>query len=352
MDIKQLLQYAIDVNASDLHLVTGIPPTLRIEGELAPITTIGVLTPDIISELFKQILTAEQLERLTVNKEIDFSLTFSDKARFRVNAYTQRGSLAGAFRKIPTRIPGIDELGLPKIVHSFTTLKQGFVLVTGPTGQGKSTTLAAILNEINTTRATHIVTIEDPVEFIFNSQKSIISQREMRGDTHSWQIALRSVLREDPDVVLVGEMRDYETIAAALTVAETGHLVFATLHTNSAAQTVDRIVDVFPEEQQKQVRMQLSNVIEAVFSQRLIQGLNKTRVVAHEVMLASTAIKTAIRDGKTHQIDSILETSSEIGMNTLERSLSALVKGGKISLEVAQSWSLRPEELSRLVRGA
>ena len=352
MDIKQLLQYVIDVNASDLHLVTGIPPTLRIEGELAPIPTMGVMTPELITELFKQILSTEQLERLTVNKEIDFSLAFSDKARFRINAYTQRGSLAGAFRKIPTTIPTIDSLGLPKIVHSFTTLKQGFVLVTGPTGQGKSTTLAAILNEINTTRAVHIVTIEDPVEFVFQAQKSIISQREMRGDTHSWQIALRSVLREDPDVVLVGEMRDYETIAAALTVAETGHLVFATLHTNSAAQTIDRIVDVFPEEQQKQVRMQLSNVIEAVFSQRLIQGLNKTRVVAHEVMLASTAVKTAIRDGKTHQIDSILETSSEIGMNTLERSLSTLVKSGKISLETAQSWSLRPEELSRLVRGS
>ncbi|MDP1710178.1 MAG: type IV pilus twitching motility protein PilT [bacterium] len=351
MDIKQLLQYVIDVKASDLHLVAGIPPTLRIEGELSPIATMGVLTPDVITELFKPILSSEQLERLTVNKEIDFSLAFSDKARFRINAYTQRGSLAGAFRRIPTTIPAIDSLGLPKIVHSFTTLKQGLVLVTGPTGQGKSTTLAAIINEINTTRAAHIVTIEDPVEFVFTAQKSIISQREMRSDTHSWQIALRSVLREDPDVVLVGEMRDYETIAAALTVAETGHLVFATLHTNSAAQTIDRIVDVFPEEQQRQVRMQLSNVIEAVFSQRLIKGLDKTRVVAHEIMLASTAVKTAIRDGKTHQIDSILETSSEIGMNTLERSLSTLVKSGRISLEVAQSWSLRPEELSRLVRG-
>lgn len=351
MDIKSLLQNIVDTNASDLHLIAGIPPTLRIEGELTPLSSLGVLTPDQISELLKQVLTSEQLERLNVNREIDFSLSFSEKARFRVNAYTQKGSLAAAFRKIPLEIPTIDALELPKVVHSFTNLRQGFVLVTGPTGHGKSTTLAAILNEINQNRATHIVTIEDPVEFIFRPIKSIISQREMRNDTHSWQIALRSVLREDPDVVLVGEMRDYETIAAALTVAETGHLVFATLHTNSAAQTIDRIVDVFPEEQQKQVRLQLSNVIEAVFSQRLIPGITKKRVVAHETMLATTAIKTAIRDGKTHQIDSILETSSEAGMNTLERSLADLVKNGKITMEVAQSWSLRPEELTRLVRG-
>lgn len=350
MDAKSLLQSIVDSNASDLHLVTGIAPTLRIEGELAPLSNLGVLTPDQISELLKQVLTSEQLERLNVNKEIDFSLSFSDKARFRVNAYTQKGSLAAAFRKIPLEIPTVDALELPKIIHSFTNLRQGFVLVTGPTGHGKSTTLAAILNEINQNRAAHIVTIEDPVEFIFRPVKSIISQREMRNDTHSWQIALRSVLREDPDVVLVGEMRDYETIAAALTVAETGHLVFATLHTNSAAQTIDRIVDVFPEEQQGQVRLQLSNVIEAVFSQRLVPGIAKKRVVAHETMLATTAIKTAIREGKTHQIDSILETSSEAGMNTLERSLADLVKNGRITMEVAQSWSLRPEELTRLVR--
>ena len=229
-------------------------------------------------------------------------------------------------------------------------MRQGLILVTGPTGHGKSTTLAAIINEINVIRSCHIVTIEDPIEFMFRPIKSIISQREMRNDTHSWEIALRSVLREDPDVVLVGEMRDFETIAAAITVAETGHLVFATLHTNSAAQTVDRIVDVFPEEQQTQIRMQLSNVLEAVFSQRLIESLAKGRVVASEIMLGSTAIKTAIRDGKTHQIESILQTSQEVGMATLEKSLAALVREGKITLEIAQSWSLRPEELSRLVK--
>lgn len=351
MNLKDLLQLTIDKNASDLHIIAGIPPTVRINGELTPVVSEAVLTPEAISAFLKEILNNEQIERLAVNKEIDFSLPFSDKARYRVNAYTQKGTLAAAFRCIPLVIPTIDQLGLPKILHSFTELKQGFVLITGPTGHGKSTTLAAMLNEINEHRAVHIITIEDPIEFVFKPNKSIISQREMRGDSHSWQVALRSVLREDPDVVLVGEMRDYETIASALTVAETGHLVFATLHTNSAAQTIDRIVDVFPEEQQLQVRMQLSNVIEAVFSQRLIPTLQGPRVVASEVMLGTTAIKTAIREGKTHQIDSILQTSQEIGMNPIETSLAALVKNGKISLEVAQSYSLRPEQLTRLVRG-
>lgn len=351
MDIKILLQNVIDSKASDLHLIAGLPPTLRINGELVPIPASGVLTPDQIVELLKQILNAEQFERLSANKEIDFSLNFSEKGRFRINAYTQKNSLAAAFRLIPLAIPDIDALGLPKILHAFTTLRQGLVLVTGPTGHGKSTTLAAMINEINKNRACHIVTIEDPVEFIFKPQKSIISQREMRSDTHSWEIALRSALREDPDVVLVGEMRDYETIAAALTVAETGHLVFATLHTNSAAQSIDRIVDVFPDEQQKQIRLQLSNTLEAVFSQRLIASPTKGRVVAYEVMLGTTAIKTAIRDGKTHQIESILETSQEAGMSTIERSLAELVRNGEITMEVAQSWSLRPEELARLVRG-
>lgn len=349
-DIKSYLQQVIDSKASDLHLISGIPPTLRIEGVLTPLPSAGVLTPDQITELLKQTLSSEQLEHLTVNKELDFSFPFSEKGRFRVNAYTQKNSLAAAFRLIPLEVPEVDNLGLPKILHSFTTLKQGFILVTGPTGHGKSTTLAAMLNEINKTRDTHIVTIEDPIEFVFKPIKSIISQREMHSDTHSWPVALRSVLREDPDVVLVGEMRDYETIAAALTVAETGHLVFATLHTNSAAQTIDRIVDVFPEEQQKQVRLQLSNVIEAVFSQRLIPSTTKGRVVGYEVMLGTTAVRTAIRDGKTHQIESILETSQEVGMSTLERSLADLVRRGIVSMEVAQSWSLRPEELSRLVK--
>lgn len=352
MNLKQLLQLTVDTNASDLHIIAGMVPTTRIDGVLKPVVNEGILTSENIATLLKEVLTSEQLERLTVNKEIDFSLSFSEKARFRVNAYTQRGSWAGSFRRIPIAVPSIDSLGLPKIIHSFTTLRQGFILVTGPTGHGKSTTLAAVLNEINQNRQTHIVTIEDPIEFVFRPERSIVSQREMRGDTHSWQIALRSVLREDPDVVMVGEMRDYETIAAALTVAETGHLVFATLHTNSAAQSIDRIVDVFPEEQQSQVKLQLSNVIEAVFSLRLVPAEASGRVVAYEVMLGTTAIKTAIREGKTHQIDNIIQTSQEAGMNSLEHSLSRLVKEGKITLEAAQSFSLRPEELNRLVKTA
>lgn len=351
MNIKELLQQTIDLNASDLHLLAGIPPTLRIDGILTPLTNFGVLTPENVAALLREVVSADQLSKISVDRELDFSLPFSDKARFRANAYTQKGSSAIAFRKIPLAISSIDSLGLPQILHSLTVLRQGFILVTGPTGHGKSTTLAAMLNEINANRLCHIVTIEDPIEFIFKPQKAIISQREMYSDTHSWNVALRSVLREDPDVVLVGEMRDYETIAAALTVAETGHLVFATLHTNSAAQTIDRIVDVFPEEQQKQVRLQLSNVIEAVFSQRLIPAIAKGRAVAYELMLGTTAIKTAIREGKTHLIDGVLETSQEAGMVTLEHSLAELIKKGAITLEVAQSWSLKPELLSRLVRG-
>lgn len=350
MEIKDLLQLTIDRNASDLHIITGIPPFLRIEGKLMPVPNESRVTPEISAKIVKGILSSEQYERLSVNKELDFGLPFSDKARFRVNAYTEKGNFAIAFRRIPLEIPEIDELGLPKILHSFTGLRQGFILVTGPTGHGKSTTLAAMLNEINTSRPEHIVTIEDPIEFVFKPDKSMVSQREMGFDTHSWQIALRSVLREDPDVVLVGEMRDYETISSALTVAETGHLVFATLHTNSAAQTIDRIVDVFPDEQQSQVRLQLSNVIEAVFSMRLVPGVDGKRLVAYEVMLGTSAIKTSIREGKTHQIDNILQTSTEVGMNTLEMSLATLVKEGKIDIETAQSYSLRPEELIRLTR--
>lgn len=350
MDLKQLLQATVDLNASDLHLISGIVPTVRIDGELHPIANEQVATPETTFALLKEILTSEQLQSFSVNKELDFSISFNEKARFRVNVYTQKGAVAAAFRAIPLTIPTIDGLSLPKILHSFTTLRQGLILVTGPTGHGKSSTLAAIINEINANRATHILTIEDPIEFVFKPIKSIISQREMRNDTHSWQIALRSALREDPDVVLVGEMRDQETIASALTVAETGHLVFATLHTNSAAQTIDRIVDVFPEEAQGQVKLQLSNVIEAVFSQRLVAKIPKGRTVAYELMLGTTAIRTAIREGKTHQIESILQTSQEAGMNTIERSLASLVKEGKITLETAQSWSLRPEELNRLVR--
>jgi len=348
-ELKKLLQLLIDKNASDLHLIVGYPPTLRIDGEIASIIESPVLTHEAISGLLRTIMTADQLERFTANKELDFSLAFSDRARFRANVYTQKNSWAASFRGIPLEIPTIDSLGLPAILHRFATLKQGFVLVTGPTGHGKSTTLAATLDEINQTRNAHIITIEDPIEFIFKKKTAIVSQREMGHDSHSWSVALRSVLREDPDIVLVGEMRDYETIASALTIAETGHLVFATLHTNSAAQSIDRIVDVFPNEQQDQVKLQLSNVLESVFSQRLVPQQNGGRVVSYETLIATTAIRTAVREGKTHQIDSIIQTSSETGMNTMEASLASLVTEGKITFETAKNYSIRPEQLSRLL---
>lgn len=341
MTIQQLLQYVIDNKASDLHVVVGAAPTIRLDGALVPVAGEAVVTALSAGQLINGVLTAEQKEVLAVNRELDFSFTLAEKARFRVNAYQQKGSLAAAFRLVPAVIPGIDELGLPKICHQFATLKQGFVLVTGPTGHGKSTTLAAILEEINRTRPVHIVTVEDPVEYVYSSNRAVVSQREIRQDTHSWEIALRSALREDPDVVLIGEMRDFETIAAALTIAETGHLVFATLHTNSAAQTVDRIVDVFPETQQAQARLQLSANLEAVLSQRLIPKTAGGRVVAYEIMLATPAVKTIIREGKTHLIDNIIMTSAESGMVTMENTLARLVKEGVISGETAQAYGLK-----------
>lgn len=352
MDVRNLLELTVQRNASDLHMITGILPHTRIEGVLAPVNGETALTAEQIQKVLKDILQPEQYERYQINKEIDFSLAFNDKARFRVNAYNERGKPAISFRKIPLEIPKIDDLGLPGILHSFTNLRQGLILVTGPTGHGKSTTLASMIDEINATRAEHVVTIEDPIEFLFKPQQSIISQREMGLDTLSWQVALRSALREDPDIVFVGEMRDYDTISSTLTVAETGHLVFSTLHTNSAAQTIDRIVDVFPDEQQEQVRLQLASVLEAVFSMRLVPSTTGERVVVHEIMLGTSAIKHSIREGKTHQIDNIIQTSTEMGMKTLEMSLAEYVKKGRISLEVAQSYSIRPEELGRLVRSA
>lgn len=351
MNIQQLLEIAYLKKASDIHIVAGYPPILRIDGELIPVPGELELSPEMAKELIFSFLTEEQKEYLTINKELDFSLPYGEKARFRVNAYTQKGTVAASLRLIPMTIKTIEQLGLPTIFHRFAELKQGFILVTGPTGHGKSTSLAAIINEINQTRRCHIVTIEDPIEFIFPKGKAIVSQREVRQDTHSWEISLRSVLREDPDVVLIGEMRDYETISAALTMAETGHLVFSTLHTNSASQTIDRIIDVFPENSKNQVRMQLSAVLEAVISQRLIPTLTEGRAVVSEIMLGTPAVKTAIREGKTHQIDNIIRISTGVGMTTLETSLAKLVKDGKISLEVATTYALNPEEVIRLVRG-
>ncbi len=351
MTLNDYLEKTFSTNSSDLHLIAGYPPILRKELVLSPIPSEGILTAAKTKELLLSILTPEQKDLLTVNKEIDFSYTLKGRARFRINAYYQRGSVAAAFRHIPAKIRTVEELNLPKVCHTFAELRQGFVLVTGPTGHGKSTTLAAIINEINRLRSCHVVTIEDPIEYVYSPAKSIISQRELHGDTHSWEIALRSVLREDPDVLLVGEMRDYETIRSALTIAETGHLVFATLHTNSAAQTVDRIVDVFPEHQQSQVRMQLSLTLEAVFSQRLLPSLKGGMAPVAEILVATPAVKTTIREGKSHLINNIIQTSAEVGMLTLEMSLADLVKRGVVSFEVAREYCLRPDELTRLIKG-
>lgn len=351
MTIQQLLQYVVDKSASDLHLIVGSPPLVRIDGTLLPVPGESVLDAAGVEQLITGVMTVEQKQVFTVNKELDYSFSLGDKARFRANSYFQKGTMATSFRLIPMTIPAIDSLGLPKICHEFVNLKQGFVLITGPTGQGKSTTLAAILEEINQTRRAHIISVEDPIEYVYTSAKAIVSQREVHNDTHSWDISLRSVLREDPDVVLIGEMRDFETIAAALTIAETGHLVFATLHTNSAAQTVDRIVDVFPENQQPQVRLQLSNTLEAVLSQRLLPMEGGGRVVGCEIMLGTPAVKNAIREGRTHMIDNIIMTSSEYGMLTLENSLARLVKEGKISMETAQAYAIRPADIVRFVKG-
>ncbi len=345
--LNQLLEYTINAGASDLHLLVGSAPTVRIDGDLVAVAGADVLRNGQIEKLIGASMSPEQYQLFLSNKDLDCSLSLEDKARFRVNVYFQRGVPSASFRSIPLKINSIDKLGLPQICHNVTKLKQGFVLVTGPTGSGKSTTISSILEEINQTRPAHIVTIEDPIEFVYRSAKSLISQREIKADTLSWNIALKAVLREDPDVVLIGEMRDYETIAAALTIAETGHLVFATLHTNSAAQTIDRIVDVFPQDQQSQVRMQLSSVLQVVISQRLIPKKGGGRAVACEIMTADDAVKTAIRDGKTHMIDNILTTSRDKGMQLLETDLARLVKSGVFDFETGRNYSVRPNELVR-----
>lgn len=351
MNIQKLLQILIERKGSDLHLVTGSYPCVRINGELVFLTSEEILTPEKCEELVFSVFEPEQKELFLNNKEIDFSFEISGAGRFRVNAYHQKGSVSASLRFIPLQIKSIEELSLPKICLEFAKLKQGFILVTGPTGHGKSTTLAAIINEILNNRACNIITIEDPIEFVFKSEKSLISQRELHQDTHSWTVSLRSVLREDPDVVLIGEMRDYDTISAALTIAETGHLVFSTLHTNSASQTVDRIIDAFPEEGKNQVRIQLATCLEAVFSQRLVPQISGGRTLAYEVMVATPAIRTTIREGKSHMLDNIIQTSASLGMSTLENSLVKLVQEGKISVETARMFALRPEEINRLLKG-
>lgn len=351
MNIHDMLQMLIDRNGSDLHIVVGSPPMLRVDGALIAVEGAPILKKEHAELLVFPIMTQEQKDYVTVNKEVDFAYQFKDAGRFRVNVYHQQNVVSAALRLIPSKIKTIDELQLPPIIHNLTQYKQGLVLLTGSTGEGKSTTLAAMIEEINLTRAEHILTIEDPVEFVHLPQKSIISQRELHQDTHGWEIALRSALREDPDVVLVGEMRDYETISAAITVAETGHLVFATLHTNNAAQTVDRIIDVFPEHQQAQVCQQLSVSIQAVVSQRLVPMNGGGRVAATEVMIATPAIRNLIREGKTFQIDNVIQTSAETGMMLMEASLAEWVQRGALSWDRAREYALRPDEFDRISGG-
>lgn len=353
MEIRELLDLTIKNKASDLHLLVGIPPAIRIDGILNSVSSNPALSPEVVEQMIFSLLKPEQRELLLANKELDFSFGFGsgpygDNGRFRANVYFQRGYLSGAFRYLEPKIKTLEELHLPKILNEFANLKQGFILVAGPTGHGKSTTLAAIINKINIERPGHILTIEDPIEYVYPTGKSIVSQREMGQDSHSWGYALRSALREDPDVVLVGEMRDPETIASAITIAETGHLVFSTLHTNSASQTIDRIIDSFPPGQQDQIRVQLAATLKGVISQRLLPQIGGGRVPAVEILLGNNAVASNIRDGKTHLIDSIIETSQKAGMISLEQSLSSLVMSGAVSLETAKSYALRPEDLLRM----
>ena len=350
MDLNKLLQLAVDKNASDLHLVSGYFPTVRVNGELFQLTTLKTIEPENVEKMLLSILNNEQKELLLANREIDLAYKLND-VRFRVNLYYAQNSLCGSFRYINEKISTIEELGLPGLLHQCTDFRQGLVLLTGPTGEGKSTTLASIVNEINQKYAKHIITIEDPIEYVYSKYKSIISQRELHQDTHSWSVALKSALREDSDVILVGEMRDFETISLALTAAETGHLVFSTLHTNSAPESIDRIIDIFPPHQQNQIRNQLSIVLKMIISQRLLPKQNLIeRIPAIEILINNTAISTSIREGKTFLIANILETTEGEGSVLFEKNLLSLYKAGTISKETAYSYAIRPKEIARLIK--
>lgn len=349
--IEALLEECVNRNASDLHIQVGLPPILRLDGVLRPITTYPVLDDKTVRELIFATLDEDQQKIFLKDKEFDYSFAFGDLGRFRVNAFHERGNMAAAFRLIPNELKSLEDLGLPAIVETFAEHPHGLVLITGPTGSGKSTTLAALIDKINRERPVHIITIEDPVEFTHHSKRAVVAQREVHYDTFSFAAALRSILREDPDVVLIGEMRDLETIQAAITTAETGHLVFATLHTNSAAQSIDRIIDVFPAHQQSQIRAQLANVLNGICSQRLIPAIDGGRVCVTEILVANPAVRAIIREGKTHQLDMIMQTSVDQGMQTMDRELAKLVKAGTISYDVAHEYAVNGQEFERLAKG-
>lgn len=348
--IEVLLDEVIKQKASDLHLQVGLPPMLRVDGALAPITGGEVLDEEAVEGLVFSILDEDQKQILLKDKEFDFSFAYGDLGRFRVNAFHERGNLAAAMRLIPNEILSIEQLGLPAVVNKFAEYPRGLVLVTGPTGSGKSTSLAALINKINQEEKKHIITIEDPIEFTHKSMKSVIVQREVHYDTFSFSAALRSSLREDPDVVLIGEMRDLETIASAITIAETGHLVFATLHTNSASQSIDRMIDVFPPHQQPQIRAQLSNILMAIVSQRLIPTIGGGRVAAAEILVATPAVRNIVREGKAHQLEAVIQTGAEFGMQSMDKQLVSLIHAGTITYDEARNFAVDIDELDRLMR--
>lgn len=349
--IETLLEEVVRRKASDLHIQVSLPPMFRIDGSLVPVPNTPVLDDATAERLIFAILDEDQQQILIKDKEFDFSFAFGNLGRFRVNAFHERGNIAAALRLIPNEIKTIQELGMPQIINNFAEYPRGLVLVTGPTGSGKSTTLAALIDRINSETAKHIITIEDPIEFTHRSKKSVVVQREVHYDTYSFNAALRSSLRQDPDVVLIGEMRDLETISAAITIAETGHLVFATLHTNSASQSIDRMIDVFPPHQQPQIRTQLSNILMAICSQRLIPAIGGGRVVATEIMVATPVARNIIREGKTHQLDALIQTGADQGMQTMDRTLVGLVQQGVITHDEAKNYAVDLTEFERLMRG-
>lgn len=351
--INTFLNYLMDVGGSDLHLTVGIPPQVRRNGKLEPIPGFDKLLPNAIREMIYTILSSRHREELEETLELDCSHPLPGRGRFRVNVFFQRGSLGAVLRAIPNEIMTLQELGMPDVVATFGDMKRGIVLVTGATGSGKSTTLASLIDKINRERAVHIMTVEDPIEFIHNHKKGVVNQREVGADTGGFSNALRAALRQDPDVILVGELRDLETMSTALTAAETGHLVFATLHTQSAPQSVDRIIDVFPSHQQQQVRVQLAGALQGVVTQQLIPTADgKGRVAAVEVMVAIPAIRNLIREGKVHQMGSIIQSGGKYGMQTMDQALVELVRKGKVSMADATERSVDPEEFATMVGGA
>ncbi len=348
--IDDLLRLMIERGGSDLHITVGSPPGIRQRGELMPVENTRPLTPKDTMTMILSLLSEEQRKRFETELELDFAYSIPGVSRFRSNVFQQRNSMGAVFRVIPIKIPTIDELLLPKVCKYLAERPRGLVLITGPTGSGKSTTLAAMINHINENRALHIITLEDPIEFMHKNKKAYVNQREIGEDTHSFAAALKRVLRQDPDVILVGEMRDLETIAAAITAAETGHLVLATLHTTGGPATVDRIIDVFPPHQQQQVRMQLSGTLEGVLSQVLLRSTDgRSRVMAMEIMLGIPAISNLIREGKTHQMSTIIQGGASLGMQTLDQHLKSLLQGGKITFEEAMSKAMAPRELAQMV---